>query len=77
MVVVQSVMELVTKQKDLLKIVDEVRELMKPHRVRICADAVEGRFLENRFTHECRICHGVIPLKWSGCVHGDNQRRSD
>ena len=51
--------------ENLIKKVKELTELMKPHLVCTRADAVEGRFLENRFTHECRICKGVIPLKWA------------
>ena len=52
---------------DLIDQVKELKELMKPHLICTCADAVEGRFLENRFTHECRICGGVIPLRWATC----------
>lgn len=50
---------------DLIQVVEELKELMRPYRVCTCDDAVEGRFLENRFTHECKICGGVIPLKWA------------
>ena len=49
---------------DIIKIMEELKELMKPHRVCTCADAVEGRFIEDRYTHECTNCKGVIPLKW-------------
>ncbi len=55
--------ELTKKKVEFLKTIAELRELMKPHRVCLCADAVEGRFLENRLTHECKTCKGVIPLR--------------
>ena len=58
-------MEIVEKKTDIIKQVEELTELMRPHLVCTCADAVEGRFLENRFTHECMTCKGVIPLKWA------------
>jgi len=58
-------MQIDKKQVDFLKTMAELDELMKPHRVCICADSVEGRFLENRFTYECNNCGGVIPLKWA------------
>ncbi len=50
---------------ELERIIEELNELRKPHRVCVCGDAVPGRFLENRFTHECRVCRGVMPLKWA------------
>ena len=58
--------------EDFLKTWTELIELAKPHKICICADAVEGRFLENRFTHECMNCKGVIPLKWA---NDENIRR--
>ena len=64
-VVVLVVMVIVEKKTDIIKQVEELKELMRPHLVCTCADAVEGRFLENRFTHECITCGGVIPLKWA------------
>lgn len=56
---------MVIVEKKTEDIVEELKELMKPHLVCTCADAVEGRFLENRYTYECRVCNGVIPLKWA------------
>ena len=50
---------------NLIEIVEELYELMKPYLVCLCADAVEGKLIENRFTHECKTCGGVIPLKWA------------
>ncbi len=61
----EKMLELPKKEAEFLKTMAELRELIKPHLVCVCADAVEGRFLENRLTHECRVCNGVIPLKWA------------
>ncbi len=47
------------------RIVEDLDELKKPYLVCLCADAVEGKLIENRFTHECKTCGGVIPLKWT------------
>ena len=63
-------MEINKKDLNLIKTVKELTELMKPHLICTCADAVKGRFLENRFTYECKTCGGVIPLKWA---KGDNK----
>ena len=64
-IVILVVMEIVEKKTDIIKQVEELTELMRPHLVCTCADAVEGRFLENRLTYECRTCKGAIPLKWA------------
>lgn len=47
----------------IVEIVEELHELMKPYLACLCVDAVEGKLIENRFTHECKTCGGVIPLK--------------
>ena len=51
------------------KIVEELHELILPYRVCLCAEPVEGRFIENRFTHECSVCSGVIQLRWADDNH--------
>ena len=48
---------------NIINIVEELHELMKPYRVCICDEPVEGEVLKNRFTYRCAICMGVIPLK--------------
>ncbi len=45
------------------RVLDDLDELVKPYLVCLCADAVEGKLIENRFTHECKTSGGAIPLK--------------
>ncbi len=47
---------------DIVKIVEELDELMEPYLVCICESPVEAEFIPLRFTFRCE-CGGVIPLK--------------
>ena len=49
---------------DLIEIVEELDELMKPYLVCVCEEPVEGSPIKIRFTYGCKVCGGVIPLQW-------------
>ncbi len=49
---------------DLVKIVEELDELMKPYLVCVCEEPVKGDVIKIRLTYGCEVCGGVIPLQW-------------